>query len=94
MPYILVHSKVEDFNKWKSSYDENSDFRTELGSKGGKVFQSADNPDEVFVLLEWDSLENAQKFAQSDELKEKMQQAGVVGKPDIHFLEEAFVTAK
>ena len=93
MPYILVHSKVEDYNKWKSAYDENSDFRTQLGSKGGRVFQSADNPGELFVLLEWDSVENAKKFAQSDELKEKMQEAGVVGKPAIHFLEEAFESA-
>ena len=94
MAYVLVHSKVDDYNKWKSAYDGNSDFRTRLGSKGGKIFQSADTPGELFVLLEWDSLENAKKFAQSDELKEKMQGAGVVGKPDFHFFEEATETAK
>ena len=89
MPHILVHSKVEDYNKWKSEFDENSDIRTQYGSKGGKVFQSADNPDELFVLLEWNNLDNARNFARSDDLKEAMQQAGVVGMPDISFIEEA-----
>jgi heme-degrading monooxygenase HmoA len=41
---------------------------------------------EVFVLLEWDSMEKIQQFAQSDELKERMQQAGVTGPPDIYFI--------
>ena len=40
------------------------------------------------------ALENAQKFAQSDIIKEAMKNAGVVGMPEIYFLEEAAKTAK
>ena len=40
-------------------------------------------------LLEWDSIENAKKFTQSDQTKEVMKDAGVVGMPAIHFVEEA-----
>jgi heme-degrading monooxygenase HmoA len=93
MAYVLVHHKVEDYNKWKAAYDEHSDFRTQYGSKGGKVFQSADNPDELFVLLEWNNLDNARNFAKSDDLKKAMQEAGVVGMPDIFFIEEAAESA-
>ena len=88
MVHVLVRHNVEDYSKWISVFNEFSTFRSESGSKGGKVFQSADNPNEVFVLLEWDSLKNAQNFAQSDRLKEGMQEAGVVGKPEIYFIEE------
>ena len=93
MAYILVRHNVEDYSKWKPVFDKHSNLRSKNGSKGGKVFQSADNPDEVFVLLEWDSLDNARNFAQSDNLKEAMQEAGVVGMPDIYFIEEAAETA-
>ena len=92
MAYILVRHNVEDYSKWKTAFDDHSDLRSNNGSKGGKVFQSADNPEEVFVLLEWNSLENAQNFSQSDNLKAAMQEAGVVGMPDIYFIEEAAET--
>lgn len=94
MAHFLVHHKCEDFTKWKNAFDNHSSMRAQHGSKGGKVFQSANNPNELFVLLEWDSIENAQKFAQSDSIKEAMKNAGVVGMPEIYFVEEAAETSK
>ena len=94
MPHLLVHHKVEDYGKWKPVFDEHSSFRSQSGSKGGKIFRSADNPNDLFILFEWDSVENIQKFAQSDSLKEAMQKAGVVGMPDVYFMEVAATTDK
>jgi heme-degrading monooxygenase HmoA len=94
MAHFLVHHKCEDFTSWKNVFDNNSSMRAQYGSKGGKVFQSANNPNDVFVLLEWDSLANAQKFAQSDSIKEAMKNAGVVGMPEIYFVEEAAEISK
>lgn len=89
MAHLLVHHKVEDYNKWKLVFDGHSAFRSQSGSKGGKVFRSTNNPNEVFILLEWDNLENAMKFSQADNLKEVMKNAGVVDIPEIYFVEEA-----
>lgn len=94
MTNLLVHHKVEDYGKWKPVFDEHGSFRNESGSNGGRVFRSADNPNELFILFEWDSVENAQKFAQSDSLKEAMQKAGVVGIPEVYFVEEVATTTK
>jgi heme-degrading monooxygenase HmoA len=94
MAHILVHHKVEDYVKWKPVYDRHGSFRSENGSKGGKVFQSANDPNDVFVLLEWESTESLQKFSQSDSLKEAMKESGVVGMPEVYFLEEAATTLK
>ncbi len=94
MAHLLVHHKVEDYNKWKPLFDEHSSFRSQNGSKGGRVFRSANNPNEIFILFEWDNVANAQKFAQSDNLKEIMKKAGVVGMPEAYFLEEATEPAK
>ena len=88
MPYALFHTKVEDYEKWRPGFDEDISTRRESGSKGGLLFRNADDPNEVVILLEWDDLENARQFAQSEDLREIMQRYGVVGQPDIYFLEE------
>ena len=87
MKYILVQQEVEDYDKWKLLFDEHED-RQAAGSKGGVVFRNADNPNQVTVLLEWDNLENARAFTGSEDLREAMQRAGVVGPPNVYFLEE------
>ena len=94
MSHFLVHHKVEDYKTWKSVFDAHSSLRSEAGSLGGKIFQSINNPNEVFTLLEWDSLANAQKFTQSDSIKEAMKKAGVVGTPEIYFVEESAKTSR
>jgi heme-degrading monooxygenase HmoA len=70
-------------------YDEHGATRKASGSAGGRVFRSADNPNEVVILLEWDDLEKARQFAQSEDLRQTMQRAGVVDQPDVYFLNEA-----
>jgi heme-degrading monooxygenase HmoA len=94
MAHFLVHHKIEDYKTWKTVFDGHSSLRSKAGSLGGKVFRSTNNPNELFVLLEWDSLANAQKFAQSDSIKEAMKNAGVVVMPEIYFVEEAAETSK
>jgi heme-degrading monooxygenase HmoA len=53
-----------------------------------RVFRNTKDRNELLVLLEWDELERAHKFFQSEELRQRMQQAGVTEQPDIVFLEE------
>jgi heme-degrading monooxygenase HmoA len=88
MAYILVQHSVEDYEKWKAVFDER-EARQAAGSKGGTIFRSAEDPNRITVLLEWDNLDNARAFAGSDELREDMQRAGVTGPPDLFFLNEA-----
>ena len=86
MPYILVRQDVENFNQWKAVFNQHEETREDAGSLGYQLLNSIDNPNEVFVLFEWDSLANAQQFTSSDELREAMQNAGVIGRPDVFFL--------
>ena len=92
MTNLLVHHKVEDYNKWKPFFDEHSSFRAQMGSRGGRVFRSADDPNDLFILFEWDNMDNAKKFTGSDNLKGVMKNAGVLGMPDIYFIEEISTT--
>ena len=76
------------YAKWKQVFDEHGATRKKSGSKGGRLFRNADNPNELIVLFEWDDLKNARQLAQSEELKKAMERAGVSDKPDLFFLEE------
>ena len=88
MKYILVQHTVEDYNKWRSIFDEQKNIRKTAGCKGESVFQNADNPNQITILLKWDSLKNARAFTGSNELREAMQRAGVLGPPDVYFLDD------
>ena len=88
MPYLLVRHKVTDYDKWKSAFDAHSLTRQANGSRGGQLFRNASDPNEVIMLLEWDVLETARQFVQSEELREVMQRAGVVDHSIISFLKD------
>lgn len=87
MSFLLVRHQVQDYAKWKPIFDAHAATRKANGSKGGQLFRSADNPNEVVILLEWDDVKRARQFAQSVDLRETMQRAGVTDKPDVFFFE-------
>ncbi len=82
MSYVMVKHKVADYARWKPIFDADGANRQAAGSKGGQLFRSADDPNEVVMLFEWD-LEKARQFSQREELRAKMQEAGVLGPPEI-----------
>jgi heme-degrading monooxygenase HmoA len=88
MPYLLLRHRVHDYEQWKSVFDAHSLTRQANGSRGGQLFRSASDPNELVVLLEWHVLEAAQQYAQSEEFHEVMRRAGVVGYPSIAFLKD------
>jgi heme-degrading monooxygenase HmoA len=87
MAYLLVHHQVADYDAWKPVFDEHDATRRASGGGDHMLFRSADNPNEITIMFEWDSVENAQAFSSSDELREAMQRAGVTGPPTIVFMD-------
>ncbi|HYM09815.1 MAG TPA: hypothetical protein VEU62_03740 [Bryobacterales bacterium] len=53
------------------------------------MFRSQDNPNEVVLLLEVASAAKFREFARSPDLQQTLERAGVLGQPDILFLDEA-----
>jgi heme-degrading monooxygenase HmoA len=88
VPFMLVRHKIEDYAKWKPNYDQHAATRKASGSKKAHLFRNADDPNELIILFEWDDLGKARNFARSEDLIKTMQKAGVIGKPDIYFLEK------
>lgn len=88
MVSILIQIKVKDFDDWKKVFDTGDDMRTSNGELSHQIFRDANDPHRVINILKWDSLQNAQKFAQSPELKAAMEKAGVEGPANVTFLNE------
>ena len=86
MTHVLVRHNVADFAKWKPVYDAHLAARQKAGLREKNLLRSLDNPNEVVLLFEAEDLKRAQTFAESTDLREAMQKAGVVGKPVILFL--------
>jgi heme-degrading monooxygenase HmoA len=90
MVYIHVQHTVEDFDRWKAAFDAHASTREAGGGTGkDQVLRDTEKPNQLTVILEWDELDKARQFAQSQELREAMQNAGVTGPPTVHFLKPA-----
>jgi hypothetical protein len=86
MTHVLVRHNVADFAKWKPVYDAHLAARQKAGLREKNLLRGVDNPNEVVLLFEAEDLKRAQTFVESSDLREAMQRAGVVGKPDVLLL--------
>ena len=88
MASMLAQHHVKDFSAWKKVYYSQAGFRRSSGELSDQIYHDASDSNKLTLLFKWDSLTNAQKFAQSAELKAAMEKAGVDGVPVISFLNE------
>jgi len=86
---LLVRHEVEDFAAWHTEYEGVDGLRKEHGCTDAEVLRNPSNDNDVFVLHRFPSLEQAQAFAGSSELREAMGRAGVKGAPRIEIAVEA-----
>jgi quinol monooxygenase YgiN len=88
MTYLTVQHKVKDYNAWKKTFDNFEDTRRSGGERSYRIMRTEDDPNNLYVMFEWDSPENARSFFQSPELKDAMERAGVVDKPKINYFSQ------
>ena len=85
MATMFVRHIVSDYDAFRKIYDGFADFQNSNGVTAESVYQAADNPNDLTVTHDFASIEAAQKFAATDELKTAMQSVGIIGAPDIWF---------
>jgi quinol monooxygenase YgiN len=88
MAHLFIKHKVADYTAWKKSFDEFAETRRAGGEKSFQIFHPENEPNNLYLMFEWDNIANAQKFLDSSELKNTMQEAGVTEEPQISFLNE------
>jgi hypothetical protein len=84
--FMLIRHKVKNFTTWKAGYDAHAPKRTAAGLSEKYLLRGIQAPNEVVILFEAQDVDRAQAFAESADLRDKMQEVGVIDKPDIYFL--------
>jgi hypothetical protein len=62
--------------------------RQQAGVKEVRLLRGADDPNDVMLLFEASDLAKAQAFATSDDLRDVMTRAGVIGTPELTYLKD------
>lgn len=89
MPALLIIHKVKDFDTWYEGFLAHEEARRKHGGGDHQVFRSAEDSQEVVLLVEWDSIANAAAFTETSDLHQTMQNLGVLGQPQVLYLNEA-----
>ena len=81
----MVRSKVKDWDAWKKSFDGHKQARMDAGLTDRVISHSVGDTHNVTLVFAVADMEKAKTFMNSQDLKDKMKEAGVDGPPDIFF---------
>ena len=88
MTYVLAIQKVEDYDKWKPVFDEHGTIRMAKGSMGASILRNIKDPNQLVIITKWENMESAKNFTLSNDLKTTMKKAGVMGRPELYYLDK------
>jgi hypothetical protein len=71
MAFMLTRINVGDYDAWKPMFDQDQP-GARAASKGWRIFRSVDEPGQVFIQIEFESVEDAK------EGREKLLASGVL----------------
>lgn len=83
MAHVILTHKVKDFDRWLNLYDADKSRREETGVKELGIFRKEEDSNEFLLHWEVQDVPKFQSMMDSPELKEKMQEAGVIDPPQV-----------
>ncbi len=89
MAYVLSRTRLKDYETWKAAFagPEGRAARKAAGAKSWRIFRSQNDPNDITVLFEWNSLDNARKYYDTEAFRKKQPKV-VLSDPEIFYLEE------
>ena len=84
---MAVTHIVKDFDKWKKGFDEDEMNRSANGLTLRALARGLGSPNNVFIFLNVSDVQKAKDFGASPKLKDIMQKLGVMGKPEIIYVD-------
>lgn len=88
MIHVHIRHRVRDYEAWRKHFEAFAVRRRLGGELSFRFSRALDDPNNLYLVFEWDSPANAQRFLASGELAKVMLLSGVVDKPDIQITEE------
>lgn len=87
MANVTVQLNVADYAKWRPVFDKYKPVRERVGVTSERVFRNTDEPNQVLVWWEAPDANKLLETLKSDEVKNYMKEAGVVGPPRINVVQ-------
>ncbi len=85
---VIVSLKVAEFSKWKAGFDAHAEDRAEAGLNA-VAHQNIDDTNNAIVIVTAPSKEAFLAFFTRPETQEMQKKAGVLGPPEIKFINPA-----
>ena len=82
---VMIRHKVKDWDAWKKSFDSHKQTRMDAGLADRVVSHSFGDTHNVSLVFAVTDMDKAKAFMNSDDLKNKMKEAGVEGPPDFFY---------
>lgn len=93
MALLIIEHTVGDYETFEKVFLDDQERRRRSGSKGARVHRNADNPNNVYVVIEFATAQQARTHAEGLELHEAIKWAtGNVSMPSFVVLEPAMET--
>ncbi len=77
----IIYHEVEDYDKWKRVFDDFERTRKEFKEVSYEVGTINGDSRMIYVMNQWNSLQDYKTFVNDEKLKEAMNHAGVIGQP-------------
>jgi len=84
---VIIKHKVANYAKWLTGYEGHDTARVRFGLHNYVVGRGVKDSNMVIVILKMDDVEQAKAFGALPGLKEAMQKGGVIGKPEVQYLD-------
>ena len=85
MVTLFARHSVSDYQAWRKVYDDFFETRKQAGVTGEGVYQSTDDPNDVTLMLDFETIEAARAIPENPKLEAAYRQAGSTGAPTVWF---------
>ena len=73
---IIIKRKLKDYASWKKVVSDLDGLRKEYGSKGMTVYRNAKDPNEVYLVFDWDDGKPYTNYLDLPEVKKALADTG------------------
>lgn len=74
--HVLIKRRLNDYDAWKQVVSNLDGLRAQYGSRGLTAYRSAADPNEVYLVLEWDDDRPYTAYFDLPQVKEALSKTG------------------
>mgnify|MGYP001449100005 CR=1 FL=1 len=75
---IIMKRKLKDYDSWKKVVSNLDGLRKKYGSKGMTVYQNARDPNEVYLVIEWEDGKPYREYLNLPEVQKALADTGTI----------------